>query len=285
MVKWYYLLTVQTLSLVLIALALFLPWYSMEYAAAGTLRTRGGGVAASGEMTSVEMIDLWGDERSSQATSSPQIFNDTRTHITNSEGDHTEVPNIGRVMGLARLFGIVICVVSIADLGLLVLFLFFKGKRKRIKVGIVAVTGVLFATSATGAVIFYDRMPDAVEKDLDRTIYPHLFEAIEEDNVTYPGYDRENRERFDTSRDVVYDILYNGTEYEKSFSGTSSEHYRRGYLEGAVILDVVSVFNWGGSFGWYLTEIVVLLQLIGLVLAMILDPEARSPSVRTDPYP
>jgi len=275
MIKWYHFLAVQLLVLAVILLALFFPWYSMEHIATGGLYG-GRRVYASGEMETVEMMTPWESKRQHSATSSPyQIFRSPRSTFETESYD--DKPHIEGVMKTSRNLCIAAEILGALNLVLIGLFLFARKKRRTIQVAIIASTVLVTISSFAGIITFYRNIPNAVNEDLEGTIFPDMFDHMEEENITLPNELAEHSSTFHSSRREVYYQLKNETVYEKSFSGASQEKYYDSYLHGSVILNVRSVLSWGPSFGWYMMIFASVAGVAMVILSFLIDKNTPVP--------
>ena len=275
MIMWYHFLAVQLLVLAVILLALFFPWYSMEHVTAGGLYG-GRRVYASGEMETVELMTPWESKRQHSATSSPfQIFRSPRS--TYETENYEDEPHIEEVMKTSRNFCIAAEILGALNLVLIGAFLFVRKKRRSLQIALVSNTLLLVISSFAGIVLFYQDIPEAVDEDLEGTIFPDLFYHLEEANVTRPDELAEHDSEFHSTREEIYHQLRNETMYRKSFSGASQEKYYDSYLHGSVVLNVRSVLSWGPSFGWYMMIFASVAGIALVVLSFLMDKNPPVP--------
>ena len=275
MIKWYYFLSAQLLVLAVILLALLFPWYSMEHITAGGLYG-GRRVYASGEMETVEMMTPWESKRQHSATSSPyQIFRSPRS--TYEAESYDDKPHIEGVMSKSRNLCIAAEMLGVVNLILIGAFLFIRKKRKSLRIALIASTMLLVISSFTGVVLFYQNMPNAVYEDLDSTIFPDIFDHMEEENITLPDELADQNSTFHSTRTEVYHQFKNETQYSKSFSGTSTDKYYDSFLHGSVILNVRSVLSWGPSFGWYMMIFASIAGIALVILSFQIDKNTPVP--------
>ena len=268
MAKWYYLLAAQLLVLILLIIALFFPWYSLDHKIDGSLNAKDHPLY-NAEIRTIENMDIWEDWRVHEAESNSEIFGSSNQDTSSNR--YGEMPHVRKVMKTAGTLSFTAAFLSLTGILLFGFFIFFKKKRKRLKISIAVVSILVFATGLIGSLWFYSNIAPAVNEDLEHTIYPGLFDPLEEDNVSVPYLASSEQKKFEEAYTALYHKFKNETVYYESFYGSDSERYDDSYAKGSIKLHVESTLQWGPSFGWYLLAISLFPAMIAILLAMLLD--------------
>ena len=268
MAKWYYFVAAELLVLTLVIIALFFPWYSLDHKIEGSLEAKGHPLY-NAEIRTIENMDIWEDWRVHEAESNSEIFGSSNEDT--SSNNYGDMPHVRKVMRTAGILSFTVAFLSLASILLFGFFIFFKKKRKRLKRSLAVVSILVFATGLIGSLFFYSNMAPAVNDDIEHTIYPGLFDPLEEGNVSVPDLASSEQKKFEEAHAALYPKFKNETVYYESFYGSDSERYDDSYAKGSIELHVKSTLQWGPSFGWYLIAISLFPALVGIILAILLD--------------
>jgi len=280
MAKWYFFIAAELLVLTLIIIALFFPWYSLDHKIDGSLNAKDHPLY-NAEIRTIENMDIWEDWRIHKAESNSEIFGSSNQDTSSNK--YEEMPHVRKVMKTAGALSFTAAFLSLTGILLFGFFIFFKKKRKRLKISIAVVSILVFATCLIGSMLFYWNIAPAVNEDLEHTIYPGLFDPLEEENVSAPYIASSEQKKFEEAHDALYHKFKNETVYYESFYGSDSERYNDSYAKGKIQLHVESTLEWGPSFGWYLLAISLFPAIIGIFLAVLLDMNMPIPFHRYVP--